>query len=611
MCGISGIINKDMSPVSVDAIKKINDLISHRGPDGDGFFSDLNFAFGHRRLAIIDTSDLGSQPMCYKERYWLTYNGEIYNYIELKEDLKQHGYLFTSGTDTEVILAAYDKWGIECLQRFNGMWSFALYDSAEEKILMSRDRFGVKPFYFLDRADNFVFGSEIKQLLSCIDGPVYANTRILIESMLTHVDNHTRETYFENIYSLDPGHYIMYDLRTNNYRIEKFYNLDRNEIIFNHELPENTNKFKELFRSAVSLRLRSDVTVGTCLSGGLDSSCISILGALENSKKTDERFIGIHAESSEKSTNESTFAQIVSEIGNIDLHRITPSIEDFTQNIDEVVYTQEEPFGSPSLFMSYNVFLKAKQLGCKVMLNGQGGDEVLLGYERYYASYLYSLNFREFWVEIFRQFKNSRLRFFDPIFFFIYFTNFRIRKQLLISRSFIKSGLKKKFDFAYLKKSVTSFKNVLELQKFEITSYQLPHLLRYEDRNSMRHSIETRLPFLDFRVVEFGISIKSQQKIFKGWTKYLLRKSFEDLLPSDIIWRKNKLGFNSPEKTWLDSHEQEMINEISASEILKKITDLDSLLNKYKTLNLRDKWMYYNVAVWERVFQVKLREDIL
>jgi asparagine synthase (glutamine-hydrolysing) len=171
--------------------------------------------------------------------------------------------------------------------------------------------------------------------------------------------------------------------------------------------------------------------------------------------------------------------------------------------------------------------------------------------------------------------------------------------------------LKKKFDFAYLKKSVTSFKNVLELQKFEITSYQLPHLLRYEDRNSMRHSIETRLPFLDFRVVEFGISIKSQQKIFKGWTKYLLRKSFEDLLPSDIIWRKNKLGFNSPEKTWLDSHEQEMINEISASEILKKITDLDSLLNKYKTLNLRDKWMYYNVAVWERVFQVKLREDIL
>ena len=611
MCGISGIINKDMSPVKEESIRKINDLIAHRGPDGDGFFSDSHFAFGHRRLAIIDKSDLGSQPMCYKERYWLTYNGEIYNYIELKEELKQYGYIFNSGTDTEVILAGYDKWGLNCLERFNGMWSFALYDIVKKNIFMSRDRFGVKPLYYLDTADNFIFGSEIKQLLACIEGPVYANTKILIESMLTHVDNHTRETYFENVFSLDPGHYILYDLRTNNYTIDKYYTLNQDKSILSRSLLENTNIFRELFKSAVSLRLRSDVTVGTCLSGGVDSSCISILGALENSKKTGKKFIGIHAESSEENTNESKFAQIVSEIGNIDLHRITPTIEDFIQNVDELVYTQEEPFGGPSLFMSYNVFLKAKQLGSTVMLNGQGADEVLLGYERYYASYMYSLKFRAFCVEIYREFKNSRLRFFDPILYFIYFTNFRVRKALLISRSFIKSGLKKKFDFFYLSKSVTAFKNVLELQQFEITSFQLPHLLRYEDRNSMRHSIETRLPFLDFRVVEFGISIKSQQKIFQGWTKYILRKSFEDLLPSAIVWRKNKLGFNAPEKTWLDFHEPEMIKEISESSILKGITDFNRLLSNYKTLNLRDKWMYYNIAVWERVFQVKLREEIL
>jgi asparagine synthase (glutamine-hydrolysing) len=240
------------------------------------------------------------------------------------------------------------------------------------------------------------------------------------------------------------------------------------------------------------------------------------------------------------------------------------------------------------------------------MLNGQGGDEVFLGYERYFSSYLYGLNFWQGLKELWKQSRNSGLKLYDPFLYFIYFTSFRIRKARLNRRSFLAKELKRKFDYQEIRKSVQSFKDISSLQIHEICTVQLPHLLRYEDRNSMRHSIETRLPFLDYRLVETGVSLAPSLKINSGWTKYVLRLAIEDVLSSYVVWRKNKLGFNAPERSWLTAHKNAMFLEVSASKLLRKITEFEVLLQKYHELSFKDQWLYYNIAVWERIFKVKL-----
>jgi asparagine synthase (glutamine-hydrolysing) len=236
MCGISGIINKNGLKVKPEDIQNINDLISHRGPDDEGFYFEKNFAFGHRRLSILDLSSDGHQPMEYLNKYTITYNGEVYNYLEIKNELSKEGYKFHSHTDTEVILASYDKWGEECVNKFNGMWAFAIYDKEKELIFCSRDRFGIKPFYYTEIDDKLVFGSEIKQLLTFQKKKV-ANKRILIDFIVTSIQDNTNETFFENIYKLEQSHNLIYDLKNNTYQIKKYYskkenlNLNENESI--------------------------------------------------------------------------------------------------------------------------------------------------------------------------------------------------------------------------------------------------------------------------------------------------------------------------------------------------------------------------------------------
>ncbi len=604
MCGISGLINKRGEKCREHVLETMNRLIQHRGPDSDGFYYWQNVGLAHRRLSILDLSMDGSQPMHLEKKYSIIYNGEVYNYLEIKEELIKLGYCFNSSTDTEVILAAYDCWGKDCLDRFNGMWSFAILDKLKNELFCSRDRFGVKPFYYTNGEDYFAFGSEIKQLLP-LQECIKADREILMEFLLTSIDNHSEKTYFEGIYALLPGHSMRISLTDFKVQIQQYYSLyDRVKSSYT-KLIDDTATLKAILKSSVSLRLRSDVTVGTCLSGGLDSSAISAIASREYVDKTGRKFTAIHARSSERETDESGYANEVASYYDMDMHIVTPKTEDFVQLVDEVVYTQEEPFGSPSMFMGYHVFQKAKELGCKVMLNGQGGDEVLLGYERYYTSYLYSLPFYQRIKELFLQANNSGLSYKETFLYYFYFSSFKIRKAKLIRESLIRPELLKAFSFDTLKKSVDSFKDVYELQKLEVSTIQLPHLLRYEDRNSMRHSIETRLPFLDYRMVEASISMKPEYKIRDGWTKYILRKALKGILPDSVIWRKNKLGFNAPEKTWLTHHEAKMKEEISQSKLLKEIVDHDKLLDVFSTLSLKNKWKYYNIAVWERVYKVQ------
>ncbi|MBL0703039.1 MAG: asparagine synthase (glutamine-hydrolyzing) [Sulfurospirillum sp.] len=264
MCGISGIINKYKSEVDKKEIKNINDLISHRGPDDEGFFYENNFAFAHRRLSILDLSDNGHQPMHYLDKkYTITYNGEIYNYLELKEELLGCGYLFNSHTDTEIILASYHEWGRRCVDKFNGMWAFAIYDKEKQIIFCSRDRFGIKPFYYTEIDNKFIFGSEIKQLLEFYPQR-YINKNILIDYLIIGYEEHTNETFFQNIYKLEQSHNLTYNLNTNTYKTEKFYNLEKN----NKKLTETQSieLYEQRLKDAITLRLRSDVKVGTCLS---------------------------------------------------------------------------------------------------------------------------------------------------------------------------------------------------------------------------------------------------------------------------------------------------------------------------------------------------------
>lgn len=602
MCGITGIINKTKQEVNIAKLEWMNNQIIHRGPDSFGFYTNNQVGFGHRRLSILDLSELGHQPMKYEDKYVITYNGEIYNYIEIRNELIKFGYEFKSESDTEVILAAYDYWKEDCLNKFNGMWAFAIYDINNNKIFISRDRFGVKPFYFRENEFCFIFGSEIKQLLN-ENGENILNEDVLLESMLTHIDNHNNETYFKDVYSFPAAHYMYYNLIDNKKNIKKYYELKVNQSLRKANPKELQNKFDNLLKSAIDIRLRSDVKVGTCLSGGLDSSSISVIASKEY-KFDNNKFIAVNAKSTDNLNDESEYAELVAKEADLDLNIVMPSYDDFVNTIDEVIFTQEEPFGSPSMFMGWHVFQKARSLGCTVMLNGQGGDEILLGYERYFAS---TIDFRNPILalkNLYDQYKNSRLTIKNTFLYSIYFKVAFLRKKRLAQKSLLKKEFIKQKYFSIIVESSNKFKNVDNLQIHEITTVQLPHLLRYEDRNSMRHAIETRLPFLDYRLVELSISLPVSLKIKNGWTKYILRKSVNKILPKKIVWRKNKFGFEAPDKIWLNKYNTQMLEEIKASSILERYCEMDTLIKTYSNLSLKDRWMYFNIARWEKVYKV-------
>lgn len=600
MCGISGVISKNGKIIEKNKIQKINDLIAHRGPDDEGFYFEKNFAFGHRRLSILDLSRDGHQPMHFLDKYVITYNGEVYNYLEIKEELLQDGYIFKSHTDTEVILASYDKWGESCVNKFNGMWAFAIYDKDKEIIFCSRDRFGIKPFYYTEINNHFIFGSEIKQLLEFYDER-YVNKKILMDYLVIGYEDHTNETFFQNIYKLEQSHNLIYDLKTNNFRIRQYYELKNNEKPLNEN--DSIEQYSIKLKESIKLRLRSDVKLGTCLSGGLDSSSIAAIASKQYFMQSGNKFSAIHAKSTQNDNDESIFAKEVSDYCKLDLNIVEPLSQEFVDVVDEVIYVQEEPFGGPSIFMQYFVMKKAKELGCTVMLDGQGGDETLLGYERYFPAYLMSLSIIDFFKGFINSSKNSKLSIKHLILYFLYFTNVKIRLYTLKKKNkFLKEKYFELINKKILEKNAKSYLNIFELQYMEILSTQMPHLLKYEDRNSMRNSIETRLPFIDYRVLETALSINSQFKIKDGWTKYILRKMVDSLLPKNIVWRKNKFGFEAPTKSWLDAIDTKMEKAIQDSNIIKEIT---SHL-EFKKLNEKQKWKFFNIAKWEQIYNVRI-----
>ena len=430
MCGIAGIICSDAPGRDLQQlrIEKMTNVIAHRGPDGEGHYFGDRLALGHRRLSIIDLSPGGAQPMTWNGMYTITYNGEIYNYIELRNELQALGFQFSSQSDTEVILAAYHQWGDVCVKKFNGMWSFAIFDTIKNILFCSRDRFGVKPFYYTREPGYFAFGSEIKQLLSIQDHNPNINEQIAVNYLVYNMMDHDDQTFFQNIFKLQGGHNLIYNLNTFTFTIDSYYEISyRQEIekLSDHEAFELYSG--ELFRS-VNYRLRSDVKVGTCLSGGLDSSSIAATASKIHRQTSNIPFCAITAESTQKEYDETSYAKLVAESAGLDWYLTKPEKNDFVSNLDEVIYTQEYPIIGPTVFMQYFVMKKAKESGITVILDGQGGDESLLGYSRYIPSILFEKGYRSFFWNIGQIKENYSVSIVEIIKNLVYLTTPRVRQ---------------------------------------------------------------------------------------------------------------------------------------------------------------------------------------
>ncbi|MEW9679304.1 asparagine synthase (glutamine-hydrolyzing) [Pseudomonas sp. TE50-2] len=608
MCGISGFISKKMDIDGLSLIKSMTDAVSHRGPDDEGLFQCGRVALGHRRLSIIDLSADGHQPMHFNggQDYVIVYNGEVYNYVELRVELTALGYEFTSHTDTEVILSAYVEWGDACVTRFNGMWAFAIYDRARQRVFCSRDRFGVKPFYYVDDVGRFAFGSEIRQLLPLLTH-VKANEALLQDFIITSAADHTDGTFFQDVNKLPAGHNLVLDLASGGFAIERYYELRQRDEYTALDDMEAVSLYRQRLVDAVAIRLRSDVPVATCLSGGLDSSAIATVASQMYAAQGSGSFRAITAISEQSSNDESSYAQKVVENSSLAWVKVKPSYEDFVATLEDVVVAQEEPFTSPSLTMQYFVMQAARRNGIPVLLDGQAQDELCLGYEKYYASHFLT-TYKRHGLQatlraMFNAWKNN--------------SNMGPHRMAMYLVGGLFSGLRYRFyrhRHAYMKarssvpEHLTNFSKAcadeFKVQKLEVTSTNLPLLLRYEDKNSMHHGVEARLPFLDYRFAETVLSMPGALKIRDGWTKWLVRRAMDGLMPDAITWRKNKLGFEAPEDMWLARHQDDMQKVVLSCDLLKTVCDMGKLARRYHRLDKRSRWRLYSVALWARSFGV-------
>lgn len=596
MCGIAGIWSSKDSSNNKHELELMKTAIKHRGPDGHGswFSEDKSLALGHQRLAIIDLSEKGAQPMEFENEFVITYNGEIYNYIELREKLKSKGFTFTSESDTEVILKSYKVWGIKMLDHFDGMFAFALYDRNKEELFVARDRFGEKPFYYANFNGKLYFASEIKGLFAG-GVPKTVNYNLLhnfFVNDLVENPNDQRDTFFNNIYKLKPGHFsiITKDLILEQ---KKYWQIDLNKTS-TLSFQEATGRFKELLSLSLKRRLRSDVPVGTSLSGGLDSSTIVGLVSLEN--KNPQTF---SARFPNFSKDEGYFINLMQQQFNTKHHDVIVDEEALIGQLDSLVKCQDEPFQSGSIFAQYAVYEAASKNNVTVMLDGQGADEFLCGYHK---------DFKFFYRELIKK-KQENLKIMKLLKENHGFTPNNSMKEsfhIKFPRAFdflrsnfsgmlnkeLPTGITRGFDKNYASDKSLFYDplSLKEMLKHEMSNQGLEKLLRFADRNAMAHAVEVRLPFLYHELVQFVLSLPSEYLLNEGWSKALLRNSAKDFLPKEIVYRKDKVGFEAPHKKWVESNAlQDEMNNAKSYFIKENIITADyasdwKVLIAYKTM---------------------------
>ena len=590
MCGILGSINFD----NKDLFKNSLELLNHRGPDNKSIYEYKNILFGHTRLSIIDLETQSNQPM-EVDNLVIIFNGEIYNYIEIKEELLKLGYKFKTNSDTEVILKSYQEWGQSCVERFNGMWAFSILDKDKNILFLSRDRLGVKPLYYIHREDKFIFASEIKALLPFLENKI-ANKDELIRYLIYGAQEHKKETMFKDIYRFPSSHNMIYDIKNRKFELNKYFSFfpKDNKTLEN----EAIKQLKDLIDNSIELRLRSDVKIGMALSGGVDSNII--VSNVHTKNPQIESFSSIYEDNDQINEN-ANIDKTVKKL-NLNQHYVLSDIDGLIKDIEHIVYMQDEPFDTLGIYAQYRVYDDMKKAGVKVSLDGQGADEIFAGYGTYRAVIMRENFFKiNFWMDylryykpfLFQDIKLCVLSFFPTLFEKLYFKK-RAKKLFNKKQIFISSKKSSFYDFKNLNKKLLN--DVLEY---------LSVLLRYVDRNSMSKSIESRGPFLDYRVVEFALSLPSSLKYKDGFSKYILRKTFENIVDKNIIWNKEKKGFPVPQNKWCNN-----VEFLKKVEVYIKNSKILEELNINKNINKNDAiyWKIVNIAIWEKIYKIEIKD---
>jgi len=657
MCGIFGIWHQDGYPVDLLAAQQAVNLLRHRGPDDEGYllintrngqvipcggedtdnrlslpridqFFGLPFdlVLGHRRLSILDMSPAGHQPMTSRDgRFWIVYNGEIYNYLELRSELRDRGYEFNTETDTEVILAAYQEWGVDCLNRFNGMWAFGIWDNQQNQLFLACDRFGIKPLYYINEKDRFAFASEIKALVGKqgrpfepAEGSIY---HYLIDGLMPSPQR--GETFFKGIFALPPGHWLI--IQPNSVLLRRRYwilstNSTENTL---QSVTDVVEGFRELLIDSVRIHLRSDVPVGTCLSGGVDSSSIV---CVVNRLMTDSGFTAEQIGHRQRTFsavydtlgpyNERVHIEKVLQVTGAEGNFTFPTAERLQADIEKLVWHQDEPFGSTSIFAQWCVMSKVRERGVKVLLDGQGPDEVLGGY-RPFAIFLADLIRHKKIGHVLTEARAIRARTgYSLVPLLARAMAYQlpkswvrvIRQQRRLSNAAI---LQSDFASAMRKEDGYSNEEYIDLNSHLQTQVQessLPQLLRYEDRNSMAFSVEARVPYLDYRLVQFSFNNASQLRIYQGWTKWVLRQAMQGIVPDEIVWRRDKVGFETPERDWVRhwlSQQPDIFGDDALSRHYLNMRAIRRMLaNPKAPVDSRKIWRWINLEFWLRVWSV-------
>lgn len=595
MCGISVLFNKNnissqLYNEFINSLQKIN----HRGPDDEGVvlintltndykivktkqthvavtnlvtideieLEKYNLILGHKRLSIIDLSVNGHQPMHASNGNWIVFNGEIYNYIELREELKKYNCTFNTNSDTEVVLEAYRIWGTDCFNRFNGMWSIIIWDASQKLIIISNDRFGVKPLYYYANQNGFNLVSETKQFQA------YSTIQKKINHK--HVDEFAKfeyvdiddETMYEGIYRFKKSHFIA--INPLNYNLSKikneqlpYYSLKQTQIKISET--EAQNQFRELLYDAVKIRMRADVDFGFALSGGVDSSSILYTARnIINTESKTTKLLGFSAVFPGYGEDESKFVKIVEN----DLPCKTSysnALEDFSfANFEKHIYHQDEPVHGTSYFAQWSVYKVAQQSNIKILFNGQGSDEVFAGYHHHFYRYCRQLLMSGKLIAYFSLVKQfAELKSISTAYIHkTVFNEVKLKSKILL-------GIQK-FDHAIVK-YWNNINTLDEMLVRDFDTFQLPTYLRADDRDSMSFSIESRHPFMDYRLVEFGYSLPNTMVIKNGWQKHLLRQSMHEM-PAEIRFRKDKKGFTSPQTAWIEKYKPEFESNLIYNE---------------------------------------------
>ncbi len=652
MCGIAGIYAFDGRAADTELLQRMTQSIRHRGPDDEGYLQVLRstgkavssagietiprlrsvlpsfpvqeatqVAFGFRRLMILDLSPAGHQPMSLADgSCHIVYNGEVYNYLELRAELESLGYVFHTQTDTEVILNAYHRWGTACLQKFTGMWAFAIWDAREKRLFCSRDRYGIKPFYYAQQKGCFYFSSEIKQLLCTPVDKALNYPMVWRSNKINALLAYGEETYFTNIKALRAGHYLIVkgsSIESSCYDEWQAESFEKSPLKFE----EAVEQYRAIFMDSVKLQMRSDVEVGSCLSGGMDSSAI-VCTAAKLTDKPLKTFSSYYPE--DAALDERKWIKLVSESAGVISHLVSPSAEKTVEWFEKATWFNDLPVGS-GFVSQYAVMELAKEQGMKVLLDGQGSDELTAGYNhsfyRYFADLLRRGKLLRFDTQLHRYSKGKPLH--------VVFSSLgKILLSVLHSENYLYNLELKHYRFEpfsgdFLKAIRMEGENplaeIVNLPTGRLSNFlcnlvrttSIPTLLHYEDRLAMAHSIESRVPFLDHRLVRLTFSLPSSFKINPPLGKYVHREAMKGIIPKEIYKRRDKAIFGSPfYSLWLRNDLKEYINDIFSSREFRSRSIWNLPLIEKKWDNFKQKGskadgeMLYNLLALENWFRL-------